>query len=224
MTNKAITLVAGLALLVPLAACQRSSGPSQNGQTAQNAQAPVPSTPSSQAPGSPSMMGSNGQPANAGGAMGSGAMHPATELHYKLPADWKTEKPASSMRLAQASIPGKAGDGQLAIFYFGPGQGGTVDANIKRWENEIKVASGTTPKTESFQVGSLKVTWVEATGTLLPSQMGMGPKQPQSGYSLFGAVVEGAGGPWFFKAIGPSATLEAQRKAWVDMLHSLTIG
>ncbi|HKI85865.1 MAG TPA: hypothetical protein VKA53_03880 [Thermoanaerobaculia bacterium] len=170
------------------------------------------------------MMGSNGQPANAGGAMGSGAMHPATELHYTLPADWKTEKPASSMRLAQASIPGKGGEGQLAIFYFGPGQGGTVDANIKRWENEIKPAPGTTPKTESFQVGSLKVTWVDASGTLMPSQMGMGPKQPQSGYRLFGAVVEGAGGPWFLKAIGPSATLEAQRQAWLDMLHNLSIG
>lgn len=224
MTNKTLILVAGIALLLPLTACNRTSGPSERGQMSQNAQPPAQSMPSNQPSGTPQMVGSNGQAAGGSGAMAPGGMHPATELHYKLPADWKAEKPASSMRLAQASIPGKAGAGQLAIFYFGPGQGGTVDANIKRWENEVKPAAGATPKIESFAVGSLKVTWVDAKGTLMPSQMGMGPSSPQSGYRLFGAVVEGPGGPWFLKVIGPSATLEAQQKAWLDLLHGLSIG
>lgn len=224
MINKALTLVAGLALLIPITACNRTSGPSNTGQMAQKAQPPAQTAPSNSPSSTPPMVGSNGQPTTNGGAMAPGAAHPATKLQYKLPAGWKAEKPATTMRLAQASIPGKAGAGQLAIFYFGPGQGGTVDANIKRWENEIKPAAGASPKTESFLVGSLKVTWVDAKGTLMPSQMGMGPSQPQSGYRLFGAVVEGPGGPWFLKAIGPSATLEAQRKAWVDLLHALSIG
>ena len=40
----------------------------------------------------------------------------------------------------------------------------------------------------------------------------------EAGFRLIGAVVEGDGGPWFFKLTGPDATLAAARGAYLEML------
>ncbi|MEM1179635.1 MAG: hypothetical protein AAGM22_14905 [Acidobacteriota bacterium] len=140
---------------------------------------------------------------------------------FSMPAAWRAEAPSSSMRLAQAAIPGPDGDGQLTVFYFGPGGGGGVDANIDRWVGQMDVAPGTQPSRETFDVGGFRVTWVEVQGTIMPSTMGIGPTEPQPGSRMLGAVVEGAQGPWFFKASGPAATLDAQRDAFLSMLRSV---
>src|ERR1700704_1901997 len=63
---------------------------------------------------------------------------PAGEVHYKAPEGWVVEKPSSEMRLAQYKLPKADGDSEdalLIVYYFGPGQGGTPEANIERWVN-----------------------------------------------------------------------------------------
>ena len=150
---------------------------------------------------------------------------PAAEsagLDFDVPANWQKEAPETGMRLAQAIIPGPGGPGQLAVFFFGPGGGGSVEANIQRWIDQMEPAKGANPKPETFQTGKgFKVTWIDVTGTLKPSSMGMGPAKEQPGSRLLGAVVEGPGGPWFFKATGPDATLANQRDAFLTMLKSV---
>ncbi|HEX9730576.1 MAG TPA: hypothetical protein VGG06_01155 [Thermoanaerobaculia bacterium] len=137
---------------------------------------------------------------------------------FTLPAGWTPEQPSSQMRLAQAAIPGPAGPGELTVFYFGPGGGGGLEANLQRWIDQVDLDEE--PLRDSFTLGTWKVTWIDAVGTLKPSTMGTGPDKPQPGSRLLGAVVEGEGGPWFFKATGPAATLDAQRDAFLDMLKS----
>jgi len=137
---------------------------------------------------------------------------------FTLPASWTPQQPTSQMRLAQAAIPGPAGAGELAVFYFGPGGGGGLEANLQRWINQVEPDQE--PTRDSFTLGTWKVTWVEVVGTLKPSNMGTGPDKPLPGSRLLGAVVEGEGGPWFFKATGPAETLAAQRDAFLDMLKS----
>jgi hypothetical protein len=126
------------------------------------------------------------------------------------------------MRLAQATIPGPAGAGDLAVFYFGAGQGGNVEANIERWIDQVEAAPGT-PKPErgTLDANGLKVSWVDVHGTLKPNAMGMGPSTPVTNARLFGAVVEGPGGPWFFKVTGPDKTLAPQRDAFFAMLKTV---
>lgn len=137
---------------------------------------------------------------------------------FTLPEGWTREQPSSQMRLAQASIPGPAGAGELTVFFFGPGGGGDLESNLQRWINQVEPDEE--PSRDSFTLGTWKVTWVEAVGTLKPSTMGAGPDKPQPDSRLLGAVVEGEGGPWYFKATGPAATLDAQREAFLDMLKS----
>jgi len=142
-------------------------------------------------------------------------------VSFELPEGWQEHPPASRMRTAEARIPGPGGDAELVVFYFGPGQGGGTEANLQRWIGQMEVTPGTEPERNSFQVDDLTVTHVTVHGTLLPSGMGTGPDSPQPDSMLMGAVVEGPGGPWFFKVTGPEATLEGQREAFLEMLRTV---
>jgi len=143
----------------------------------------------------------------------------AGSIDFDVPKGWESQKTSSSMRMVQTAIPGPGGPGDFAVFYFGPGGGGPVDANIDRWVGQMEGAAKPTP--ETFETNGYKVTWVDVKGTLKPSGMGMGPKTPVANARLYGAVVEGPGGPWFFKATGPDSTLAPQHDAFVAMLKSV---
>jgi hypothetical protein len=142
-------------------------------------------------------------------------------VRFVLPSGWERGTPNSPMRAAQATIPGASGPAELSVFFFGAGKGGDVDANIKRWIAQMDTDPGTIPEREKFDANGFTVTVVDLTGTLLPSQMGMGPKSALPDQRMIGAVVEGPGGPWFFKATGPKATVAAEREHFLEMLRTL---
>jgi hypothetical protein len=143
----------------------------------------------------------------------------AGDLAFDLPKGWERQTPSSSMRLAQAAIPGPGGPGDFAVFFFGTGGGGSAEANIERWIGQME--SKDHPQSQTFEANGFKVTWVEVQGTLQPTGMGSGPTTPQPNSRLLGAVVEGAGGPWFFKATGPDKTLAAERDHFLAMLKGV---
>jgi hypothetical protein len=153
-----------------------------------------------------------------------GAIVTTASFQFELPAEWRREQPSSGMRLAQAVLPGDAGPGELAVFHFGAGQGGTVESNFERWLGQVEAPAGGQPKpTERGELAApgFKTTWIDARGTLLPSTMGSGPSTPQPGFRLLGAVVEGEGGPWFFKVTGPEKTLGDEREAFFTLLRGV---
>lgn len=152
------------------------------------------------------------------GAATPGAPGAMADLPFELPEGWQETQPSSQMRLKQATIPGPGGDAELAVFFFGTGSGGGVEDNIERWIGQMEPTAE--PQRDSFESGGYRVTWVEVDGTLKGGTMG-GPAEAQPGSTLLGAVVEGPGGPWFFKATGPEATLEAERDAFLGMLRDL---
>ncbi len=193
-------------------------------------QAPAPSADSGSPPStSPSADGfapvtsrSDSSDQSGNGAQSGGTPIAAPGAIFTLPAGWISETPSSSMRLAQARIPGDAGEGQLTVFYFGAGGGGGLESNLARWIGQVELAAGTQPRRESFESGGFRVTWIEVEGTIKPSTMGMGPSEPQPDSRMLAAVVEGPQGPWYFKATGPAATLAAQREAFLGMVGSAT--
>lgn len=208
-------------LLLSLCACgNREATPPQPSQNATEAPAAenspaAPAPPAGEAPGPISSHGGSVE-----------EMPPATtspqaggSIEFDIPKSWQSQQPSSNMRLAQAVIPGPGGPGELAVFYFGPGQGGSVDANIQRWVEQME--SPEQPKPETFEANGYRVTWIDVRGTLKPSMMGSGPSTPQPNSRLLGAVVEGSGGPWFFKVTGPDTTLTPERDAFIGMLKSV---
>jgi hypothetical protein len=211
-----LTLLLSL-LLLSLSAC----GGDDNAPSAEpTGEAPAPEAGSAAAPSADAPVGpisSRGEVVSPGG----GAAQQAAGLDFDLPAGWQSETPSSNMRMAQAAVPGPGGPGELVVFYFGPGQGGSVEANIERWIGQMDVAPNTQPRQEVFETDDYRITLVDVQGTLNPSTMGTGPQTPQPDSRLLGAVVEGPGGPWFFKATGPEKTMAAGREDFITMLRSV---
>jgi len=118
------------------------------------------------------------------------------------------------MRAAQYAIPSTGGGeaGELALFFFGAGQGGDVNANIERWIAQMEPSEGKAAaeaKRERHRVGDVTISTVRLDGNYSGSMMpGMGGGVEKPGYRMWAAVVEGEGGPWFFKAVGPEKTIE----------------
>lgn len=206
----ALVLTTGL-VLAAIACDNREAAPAAAGG-AVTAGAP----PASAQPAAPHGGGAGEKALSAEGS----AIATAT-LRFDLPAGWRREQPSSGMRLAQAVVPGAAGPGELAVFHFGAGQGGGVEANFERWVGQIEQPAGSTPERGDFTAAGFEISWIDAHGTLLPSAMGSGPATAQPGFRLLGAVVEGEGGPWFFKVTGPEATLGREREAFFGLLRGV---
>lgn len=170
-------------------------------------------------------------------------------VNFSVAADWEEAPVSSSMRQFQFRIP-KAQedpeDGELAVFYFGPGQGGSVEANLERWQSQFRpneplssgrqssgpapVAQGK-PAGSSVEVGSeisvkningLKVTVTSLEGSY-EGAMGMQGGSVKEGYALLGAIVEGPEGLVFFKMTGPRKTVQGARGQFDALLQSFKV-
>ncbi len=131
-------------------------------------------------------------------------------LKWNVPHRWSLQG-ARPMRAATYSIPVAQGDaevGECGVFYFGPDQGGSVDANIDRWATQFD--KPTISDHGSKEVNGMKVVTIQIAGTYLaPSGPMMESSGKKENYVLRGSIVIGPQGPVFFKATGPAKTMEA---------------
>ena len=126
------------------------------------------------------------------------------------------------MRVATYTIPAAPGSeaGECGVYYFGKGQGGTVDENVARWTEQFSGAPKATRSDST--VGGLRVHRVALSGTYLaPGGPMMQSAGSKANYRLMGAIVEAPGGLVFFKCTGPAATLNAAEKAFNALIASL---
>ena len=131
------------------------------------------------------------------------------------------------MRAATYSVSLAAGDQGVAeciVNYFGPGQGGSVEANIERWKGQVQGADGkpAPAKLENRKVRGVPVVVIDSSG----AYTGMGgpmaaSAKPVPGYRLLGAIVEGPGGMVFFKMTGPAKTIAGHEKSFNQLLASI---
>ena len=152
----------------------------------------------------------------------------AGEVRYRVPEAWTVEKPTSEMRLAQYKLPKANGDREdalLVLYYFGPGQGGTPQANIERWVNQVKQPDGSASqdkaRTETLTVNGLQVTTVDVLGNYSGGMsQDSAPKDSNSIYRLRGAVIETPKGSYFVKLTGPEKTVNHWEQAYNDYIKS----
>jgi hypothetical protein len=144
----------------------------------------------------------------------------AAGVKWAAPASWKVdaERP---MRVATYSIPAAPGSeaGECGVFYFGQGQGGSVEENLSRWTQQFEAAS--TPKKTEKTVRGLRVHMIDVSGTYLASGGPMMKSQGKKpGYRLLGAIVEAPRGLVFFKCTGPAATMGKAAADFEGMIGS----
>ena len=158
----------------------------------------------------------------------SGSASARGDLQYKVPAGWVKEQPTSSMRAAQFRLPREAGDaedGSLVIFYFGPGQGGSTQANLDRWVAQFEQPDGSPSKekakTSSMTVNGMNVSLLDLSGTFTAEMNpGAGDRQNKPQSRMLAAVVETAKGPYFVKLVGPLKTIDKWEPEFTAFLNS----
>jgi hypothetical protein len=154
---------------------------------------------------------------------------PNADLHFKVPEGWAIENPSSSMRIGQYRLPhadGDADDAALVLYYFGQGQGGSVQANIDRWVGQMQQVDGSASKdkakTETLSVNGLNVTMVDLTGRYTAEMSpGSGTFNDKSDYRLKAAVIETPKGAYFAKLIGPVKTVAKWEQSFSEFVRSL---
>jgi hypothetical protein len=151
-------------------------------------------------------------------------------LKSATPADWKPEEVTRQFRIHQFRIPHVADDktdAELVIFFFGPGGGGSADANVKRWKSMFVPPEGKkiddVAKVETFKIGDVQVTYLDVQGTYKFKERPFDPASKEElrpDHRLLGVVFESPQGPYFFRLVGPSKTVAQNKKAFEDWLKA----
>jgi hypothetical protein len=145
------------------------------------------------------------------------------EVTWTDPSGWQRIAPSSSMRKATYKIPAAPKDpedAEMAVFYFGQGEGGGTEANIQRWIGQFSDAKPSDVKRTERSPNGMKQTIVEVEGTYSGGMPGQ-QSAPKSNYRLIGAVVETPAGSYFFKLTGPKKTVDNARGAYMTLLDSV---
>ena len=148
-------------------------------------------------------------------------------LNWDAPEGWQSQ--TRPMRAANYVIPPASGDsepGECAVYYFGRGQGGGVEANVQRWVGQFQTASGgsagAAAKRSSKTINGIKVTIVDVAGTYLFKPAPMSPRTvPKPDYRMLAAIAEGPDAPIFFKLTAPKKTADSVEAKFNTMLGTL---
>ncbi|MEM7160559.1 MAG: hypothetical protein AAF799_47420 [Myxococcota bacterium] len=149
-------------------------------------------------------------------------------LTFSVPKEWEKGTPSNSMRVAQWVLPGPGGDAELVVFRF-PGGAGGVEANLNRWKGQFTPPEGKTiddvTTTKKVEGKGVSTTQVDVTGTYVAAMTpGSEQKHNESGSRMLAAIVEGSGDPFFFKVVGPKATMDVWAAPFETMVTTFATG
>jgi hypothetical protein len=148
------------------------------------------------------------------------------QLTFEASGDWKRVKPKSRMLEMEIEVP-KAEDDPAAGRLTMMGAGGSIDANIQRWEGQFSQADGTATEADTKQmtIEGMKVTMVDIAGTFSQTMGGPfsgGKKVESPDYRMLAAIIETDGeGNYFIKLVGPAATIKANEAEFEKMVKSV---
>ena len=148
----------------------------------------------------------------------------AASLKWAAPAGWVSQGSAP-FRVVTYAVPAAAGSdkAECIVYFFGAGQGGSVEANLERWKGQFSQSGKPAEaKVAKRMVRGVSMTTIDLTGAYVATggqvKEGQGP---QAGYRMLAAVAEGAGGNIFIRFIGPEKTVAAGMAKYEQLLTSL---
>ncbi|MFN8574868.1 MAG: hypothetical protein U0132_22640 [Gemmatimonadaceae bacterium] len=142
-----------------------------------------------------------------------------------VPAGWTAKTPSSRMRLAEYDTPAVRDTvANVVVYFFGEGQGGSADANLKRWKGQFSNPDGS-PVSEQVQHltdGPFPITVASYRGTYARGiGAGSSAADARPNQELVAAVVETPKGTLFFQLYGPFAAVDAQRDGYLAFVRGL---
>ncbi len=131
------------------------------------------------------------------------------------------EMPPRPMRKATYQVAGPSGPAEVAVFYFGVGQGGDVESNFQRWVGQFQDLPPDAAKRSEGEENGLRHFNIEVEKGTFSSGMPGAPATPQADFAMSATIVQAKSGQYFFKMTGPAATLAAQKSAFQTLLKSV---
>jgi len=133
-------------------------------------------------------------------------------LSFTIPYRWQSRPVENANRVGQWRVPlphDEDGEGaEVAVFYFGPGIGGSAKENIAAWNGLVLDPQGNpaAAKVSTLTSGGFKITVVSIFGTYEQAVAEPGlPPVAKSKFGLLGAVVETPQGNIYWRLTGPDA-------------------
>jgi hypothetical protein len=128
---------------------------------------------------------------------------------------------AATYRISPA--PGDSAGTECAVYFFGPGEGGSPAANVERWKNQVLGPDDKPAKAKISHrtIHGLPVTTVDSEGAYTGMGGPMAPTRTVNrSYRLIGAIVEAPAGNVFLKFAGPAKTVTMNESKFEQMLDS----
>jgi hypothetical protein len=146
----------------------------------------------------------------------------AGDLQFSAQPGWVEEPPSHTLRLAQYRLPQVEGDRAAAELVVTAKIGGSPADNLARWVSFFELAPGTQPSTTVEKRGELTLHRVDVAGTYVAETTpGSGVRLNEADWRMLGAVVESPYGPYYFKLVGPAATVEHWKESFDAFLAAL---
>ncbi|MGB5733624.1 MAG: hypothetical protein WBM40_04180 [Thiohalocapsa sp.] len=146
------------------------------------------------------------------------------DMTSEVPADWIASEPSSDMRLLQFTVPAAddAGAPELVVYYFGPDQGGSLEANVARWTSQFSADGGSVEPVITPLAGDLPATLVELTGSYARG-VGVGPVgEALPNRTLLAGVVETPRGNLYPQLYGPADVVAKHKAEFVDFITGIS--
>ena len=204
--SQIITMCLSACSMIVIASCGQETPPEQTAQPGQMAQA----------------TSTSGVPVYQPAEMTSSA----AGATWNIPDRWAVQE-KRPMRIATYNVQPASGDtetGECAIFFFGTGEGGSVEMNLARWKDQFSTDDGKEAELKQTKstINGMAVTTTSISGTYLAS---MGPMfqsgaEKKIGYKMLGAIVTAPEGNVFIKFTGPEKTIDAAANEFNDMIQS----
>ncbi len=140
------------------------------------------------------------------------------------PPHWDWVISSSAMRKVQLAVTsqqnGHSETADVSFFFFGKGEGGSVQANVERWAKQFTSADGSPAQveTEVRTIHGVPVTLVSAHGSYSAGMMNTSSEK-QSNMALRGAILENqSDGDLFIKMTGPEKLVKEATATFDTMI------
>jgi hypothetical protein len=157
----------------------------------------------------------------------SGPTFPVGNLNFTIPSKWQIGPVESPARGGQWLVPplhGQGDSGEVVVFYFSPGVGGTAKENIEAWIGTMFNAEGhpAAAEVKHHETAGFKISQVILFGTYnqFISLPGV-PPGPRPNYGLLGAVIENPQGNIYWRFTGPEALITANLPLFNKIIDSV---
>jgi hypothetical protein len=150
-----------------------------------------------------------------------------SKLKSQTPAAWKAEKPANNLRSHQFRLPRAKDDDADAELSILPEALPPASAAVARWKDLFQPPKDKTlddiSKVDTFEVGKVKVTYLDIRGTYLQLPRPLAPKKDaklRPNYRMLAVFFDTPDGAHTIRLVGPATTVEQHKAAFDEWLKN----